>query len=592
MADDVKFQEGTASKYASITPDEHSFYRTTDTNEVYLGTVKLSNDGDGIDLQALYDQVQELQDQLDTYIFGSSFVLFDNYTVSQVLIILDQGEAENYWSIGDVTEPIPLNGTVGAYTFNNEKYRATIIGFDHNIGVETDCRHNIALQFGQNEDGVNIAFVDDDYGYTNGSPGFRMNLSNNNSGGWASSYMRNSICQEFLEALPPALISSIGTTTKYTDNEGGGSGSVSSNVTATEDKIFLPSALEIFSDVSYVNSYEGNYTERYTWYTNNDSNSARIRYRHVSANAACYWWLRSPYRSGSLYFCSVNAGGEANAVGAYNSYGFAPCFNMVGTIGFKPLSDCTPAEIKAAIQSGEAANTWSVGDLTADIELNGDVSTYTFDHEQFKAMLIGLDHNKDIETGGKYNACFQFGQTDDGINIAFRDSNYDGDSSSSKTGFRMNSSNTNSGGWESSWMRTEILPEFLEALPAEWQAVIGTTVKYTDNKGGGSGSIESNVTATEDEIFSLAELEIFSSSSYSNTYEGNYTQRYTWYTNNNSNNARIRYKHFNTSSTSAWWLRSPYRSTSTYFCNVTASGAASGIYARGSYGFAPAFTIF
>lgn len=40
-----------------------------------------------------------------------------------------------------------------------------------------------------------------------------------------------------------------------------------------------------------------------------------------------------------------------------------------------------------------------------------------------------------------------------------------------------------------------------------------------------------------------------------------------------------------------WWLRSPYASYASYFCIVTASGAASSYGASNSYGLALGFSI-
>ena len=46
MAYNVKFLKGTAATYEALTKDANSFYYTTDDNQFYLGTIKLSNAGD------------------------------------------------------------------------------------------------------------------------------------------------------------------------------------------------------------------------------------------------------------------------------------------------------------------------------------------------------------------------------------------------------------------------------------------------------------------------------------------------------------------------------------------------------------------
>jgi hypothetical protein len=124
-------------------------------------------------------------------------------------------------------------------------------------------------------------------------------------------------------------------------------------------------------------------------------------------------------------------------------------------------------------------------------------------------------------------------------------------------------------------------------MPAEWQAVIGSSTKYSDNHGGGSNTA-SYVTATQDKVFLLAEWEIFGARTYANSAEKNYQQQYDYYKNGNS---KIRYKHNSTSSLAYWYLRSASVTAATYFCVVLDSGNVySGV--SSSEGFAPGFAIF
>ena len=142
------------------------------------------------------------------------------------------GLAASYWEVGD-SKAVTLNGGVGSLTFSNETYYAFILGFDHNSLYEgTNTLH---MAFGKTADGKDIAFCDSQYGAT-GIPGamdgFRINASATNSGGWSSSYMRNTICTQFLNVLPSDLRNVIMACTKYSDNTGGSS-AASKNVTST-----------------------------------------------------------------------------------------------------------------------------------------------------------------------------------------------------------------------------------------------------------------------------------------------------------------------------------------------------------------------
>lgn len=231
------------------------------------------------------------------------------------------GQAANLWSAGDKV-PIELSGTVGALSLNGTYY-AFIIGFDHNSSIEGT--NTIHFQFGKNASGTDIAFVDGNYNSTDSSAGFRMNTSNTNSGGWASSYMRQTICPAFLAAMPTAWQNVIAACTKYSDNTGGGNGSVSGQVTSTSDKIFCLSEYEVHGAITYSNSYEANYQKQYDYYANGNS---KVKYQHSATGSACYWWLRSVYASGTYRFCCVYTDGTANISYADSSRGFAPGFKV------------------------------------------------------------------------------------------------------------------------------------------------------------------------------------------------------------------------------------------------------------------------
>lgn len=240
-----------------------------------------------------------------------------NNTPDIIAAAAKSGQAANYWSVGDKVG-IAVNGSFGGLSYNNTVY-AFILGFNHNSSVEGG--NSIHFQFGKTAAGVDIAFVNS-YGST--STGFCMNTSNTNSGGWNNSYMRKTICPAFLAALPTAWQNIIAACTKYSDNTGGGS-NTASYVTATSDKIWLLSEMEVQGTRSYANSAEANYQKQYDYYRNGNS---KVKYQHTATTSACSWWLRSVYASGTYFFCRVNAGGSATADHAYYSYGFAPGFKV------------------------------------------------------------------------------------------------------------------------------------------------------------------------------------------------------------------------------------------------------------------------
>ena len=240
-----------------------------------------------------------------------------NNTPDIIAAAAKSGQAANYWSVGDKVG-IAVNGSFGGLSYNNTVY-AFILGFNHNSSVEGG--NSIHFQFGKTAAGVDIAFVNS-YGST--STGFCMNTSNTNSGGWNNSYMRKTICPAFLAALPKAWQNIIAACTKYSDNTGGGSNNAS-YVTATSDKIWLLSEMEVQGTRSYANSAEANYQKQYDYYRNGNS---KVKYQHTATTSACRWWLRSVSASSTYGFCIGYTDGSANYYYAYFSYGFAPGFKV------------------------------------------------------------------------------------------------------------------------------------------------------------------------------------------------------------------------------------------------------------------------
>ena len=254
-----------------------------------------------------------------------------------------------------------------------------------------------------------------------------------------------------------------------------------------------------------------------------------------------------------------------------DNYLGASCTLSAEVVTVSPtLSDNTPAQIQYAAQSGIGASLWSVGDKTAAISIGAfsDIAATT----NICAFIIGFDHNSSIEGTGIH---FQFGIDDRNRNICF-------------SGLKMNSSNTNSGGWNSSLMRTTHCPAFLAALPSAWQAVIADCDKYSDNTGGGSDTA-SYVTKTTDKIFLLAEWEVFGAKTNANSKEKSYQQQYAYYANGNS---KVKYKHNVYANTvDAWHLRSVNATGTGYFCGVNTSGWPTTLTPNTSQGFAPGFKV-
>lgn len=234
--------------------------------------------------------------------------------------ISDAGLASSYFSVGD-RKAVALSGTVGSLSLSGTYY-CYIIGIDHNSSKEGTNRIHFQFGYTAASGGVHIAFIDSTYGSSSSSACFHMNSSNTNSGGWSSSYARGTLCPAFKSAMPSDLQAVLKTTTKYSDNTGGGS-NTASYVTAISEEVFLLAEFEVFGTRSYANSAEKNYQAQYAWYS---AGNSKVRYRHSSTGSTARWWLRSVRADGSYGFCIVNASGGATFNGAYDSRGFAPAF--------------------------------------------------------------------------------------------------------------------------------------------------------------------------------------------------------------------------------------------------------------------------
>lgn len=251
---------------------------------------------------------------------------------------------------------------------------------------------------------------------------------------------------------------------------------------------------------------------------------------------------------------------------------------------FATLNDYSWAEISAVSQSGDAANLFSVGD-TKSIVLNGTVGKTIFSNVKIDAYILGINHNAEVEGNNRIHFCI--GKVNNKT-VGLVDGEYN--TAQSHSGFfTMNySSNTNNGGWNSCYMRNDIMQEIKSALPTDLQNVLKTVTKYTDNTGGGNGSSVSFVIATTETICLEAEFEVQGVITYANTYEQNKQKQYDYYKNGNS---KVRYK-YNSMNDAVWWRnRSPSAAASGSFCTVYTNGSANSYYSQRSLAIAPCFYV-
>ena len=210
------------------------------------------------------------------------------------------------------------------------------------------------------------------------------------------------------------------------------------------------------------------------------------------------------------------------------------------------FADNTWEQIIAACQKKIVLPSWKVGDQKA----------MTIGGKDYLIDIIGINHDNYSDGSGKAPFTFQlhdcYGETK-----------------------KMNSSNTNNGGWTSCAMRQTHLPAILSQMPTEVQSGIREVNKLTS-----AGNQSATINNTADKLFLLSEVEIFGSNTYS--VAGESTQ-YDYY---KAGNSKVKKRN---GSATGWWDRSPYASNSEYFCRVSNTGATSYNRATLAYGVAFGF---
>ena len=221
------------------------------------------------------------------------------------------------------------------------------------------------------------------------------------------------------------------------------------------------------------------------------------------------------------------------------------------------FSKASWGQIAALSEGGSASKYFSVGDEKT-IELTTG--------EEITLVILGFNHD-DLASGGKA-----------GITIGMK--------SLLATRYRMNSSNTNAGGWNNSEMRTTTMQTLLAQLPSD----LRNSIKQV-NKKATAGGASTTITTSSDKLFLFSEVEIDGTTTAGYADEGE--QYEYWKTIKDGTIAADRIKYLSNGGGSAgnWWLRSPHVSSSYYFRCVTSTG---GVYygnAGNSYGVSFGFCV-
>lgn len=225
--------------------------------------------------------------------------------------ILDSGKAKEVFEIGDEREETLITG---------EKITLVILGFGQDEKV-SGGKINMTIGLKNLMDGD-----------------FEMNLTNTNEGGWEKSRMRTVYMERVFKLLPEELRNIIVPVKKSTSAGGG-----STDITVSEDKLFLFSLAEIYSprgisksDNSNISGNADTYQEEGTQYEYfkellgdadpYDDNEEIIKRKDNGSGSAYSWWLRSPDIGITSSFRCVDYYGAVS--NNYAGYTIGVCFGF------------------------------------------------------------------------------------------------------------------------------------------------------------------------------------------------------------------------------------------------------------------------
>lgn len=237
-----------------------------------------------------------------------SFALSDWNDISE---IIDSGKAKEVFEIGDEREETLITG---------EKITLVILGFGQDEKV-SGGKVNMTIGLKNLMDGD-----------------FEMNLTHTNEGGWEKSRMRTVYMERVFKLLPEELRNIIVPVKKGTSAGGG-----STDITVSEDKLFLFSLAEIYSprgisksDNSDISGNADTYQEegaQYEYFKEllgdadpYDDNKEIIKRKANGGGSANGWWLRSPNIGSTSSFRCVGSNGGVYYNNAGYTYGV--CFGF------------------------------------------------------------------------------------------------------------------------------------------------------------------------------------------------------------------------------------------------------------------------
>ena len=217
----------------------------------------------------------------------------------------------------DVIQAAVIDGTaIDLYNVGDQKEITLTDGSTITIRIVNNSASMYQLSDGTRNSGFVVEFVDC----------FKvlqyMNSSRTKTGGWNSSYMRNTMMNTIFNLLPSEWQNVIPSVNVISDN----GAYPSPKVVTTSDKLFLPAEREVSrssnrdSDVNASSKVEWEALQNWNYYSSGGSKAKKYNNQNKA------YWLRSAAWVNSSKFCIVSDGGGFSYTFADETLGVAPAF--------------------------------------------------------------------------------------------------------------------------------------------------------------------------------------------------------------------------------------------------------------------------
>lgn len=238
---------------------------------------------------------------VDTYTTFVADPIFENNSWATIAKVFKSGTANKIWNVGDTKTITSKSGK--QYTIRIADMQSGRYAYADGSGNSNGVLEFVEL--------INLS----------GTIYFEMNKTETNTGGFASSDLRNTSLPSILADLPDDMQAAM---SEVNVLSGTGDGTTS-GTSSSANKLFLPAEMEMFDAKHYSIGLEECPLGQFDYYKTHNTNADRIK-REVGTAESYYYWLRSPCSGNTYKFCAVYYFGDYYSIVANEDFEVAPIF--------------------------------------------------------------------------------------------------------------------------------------------------------------------------------------------------------------------------------------------------------------------------